>query len=708
MKISIQNCLSEFDNLSRSFSHRRCAERPRRGTRGSSHSQDKFFQATIKYIVIAIVSLTLTLTFTTKSFGQIPWVTAPSNNQNNSSPPWDLNKAYPCGKFWCSDIYIYDFKSKVKNAILTPELTVTALKESNQSEAEVAQKVEQRAELVQRIFQQILENIVSWKTIPEAPYISEWRFWLPTTVKPLHPWTPQVEVGIQNQQTVIYVPAQPRLGVASQTIATVTNFDAKANGTTKAELAEAWQTNISVSFSNALWGHELNIQHRNWRWKIASAIMGVTLGLMWVIHLIRGWLRKWNHQLRQKLEEFTDALIVNPEATSSQNIEKNVSDILDGSEVIKSKTSEANDSLVPPAKTTASSSSIRKKLLNVFQKKARKNQWLVTNLNIAASKRFLQEQTLTKQKRNFCQLFLRLMLILEMLLLAVGLSIIVFIFRPTRFLSIYLVEETVILILLWSGLTLVDKFVSFAVDYSLNRWATETKLANLTSNRYTLRANTYSTVLKRSTTFVINILGLYLSIWLLGFNPSVLASAGVAAVAVAFLSRSLLEDALSGIIILSTDRYALGDVVDFGGGMVGAVEDITLFITSLRNLDGQLISIPNRKIESVINNTKNWSRVNFTIRIAWKEDINKAIEVMTQVAAKMQSEPLWEEKFLEPVEILGVDEISNEGILVRLLIKTQPSQQWSVGREFRLRVKQALDEAGISVALPHHKISVIS
>jgi small conductance mechanosensitive channel len=74
----------------------------------------------------------------------------------------------------------------------------------------------------------------------------------------------------------------------------------------------------------------------------------------------------------------------------------------------------------------------------------------------------------------------------------------------------------------------------------------------------------------------------------------------------------------------------------------------------------------------------------------------------------MQSEPLWEEKFLEPVEILGVDEISNEGILVRLLIKTQPSQQWSVGREFRLRVKQALDEAGIALALPHHKISVIS
>ena len=669
----------------------------------------KFLPAINKYIVIAILSLVLTLTFfIPNSFGQIPLFTPSSNNQDNQSPPWALNKAYPCGKFWCSDVYIYDFESKIKNAILSSELTVTALKEPNQSKFEVAKQVEQRAELVQRVFQQIFEDIVSWKTIAEVPYISEWQFWLPKTVKPLHPWTSQIAVGIKNRQTVIYVPAQPKLGLASQAIVTVTNFDAQVNGTTKAKLAEAWQTKISLSLSNALWGHELNLQHPNWRWRISMAIMGITLGLIWLIHLIRSWLRKWNHQLRRRLEELTDALTINPKATSSHNIEKNVRDILDSSEAIENQISEPKDSSVEPVKTNVSSSSILKKLLNLFQNKTQKNKWLAANFNITAPKRFLRHQTLIKQKRNLCQLFLRLMLSLEMLLLAIGLSIIVFIFRQTRFLSMYLLEETVILILLWTGLILFDKLGSFAVDYCLNRWATEAQLADSNSNRYTLRANTYSTVLKRSTTFFTTVLGLYLSIWLLGFNPSVLASAGVAAVAIAFLSRSLLEDALSGIIILSTDRYALGDVVDFGSGMVGAVEDITLFITSLRNLDGQLISIPNRKIESVINNTKNWSRVNFTIRIAWHEDINQAIEVMTQVAAKMQSEPLWEEKFLEPAEILGVDEISNEGILIRLIIKTQPSQQWSVGREFRLRMKQALDEAGISVALPHHKISVVS
>ncbi|MDJ0683045.1 MAG: mechanosensitive ion channel family protein, partial [Xenococcaceae cyanobacterium MO_167.B52] len=628
----------------------------------------KFFQSTIKYVIITIFSLTLTLIFSPKSYGQIPLFIPSSNNQQNESLPWDLNKAYPCGKFWCSDIYIYDFDPDVENqrAILTPELTVTALKEPNQSNIEVATIVEERGELVQRVFQQIFEDIVSGKTITEVPYTPEWRFWLPRTIKSLHPWTPQIKVDIENQETVIYVPDQSELGLPSQTIVKITDFDAQANGMTKEELAEAWQSSISSSFSNALWGHELNLQHPTWRWRISAAIMGITLTIIWLIHLIRSFLRKWNHKLRRRLEEFTDALTVDPEATSSPNIEieKNINDILDNSddsddsESTETEISEPNDTPVEPVKTKVSSSSISSKLLSLFQKQNQENKWLVGKFNISAPKRFLQHQTLIKQKRNFCQLLLRLMLNLEIFLLAVGLTIIVYVFRTTRFFSIYLIRETIILIFLWSGLILVDKLGDFIIDYWLNRWASEAQLANSTSNRHTLRANTYSRVLKRGTSFFITTLGLYVSIWLLGFNPSVLASAGVVAVAIAFLSRSLLEDIISGIVILSTDRYALGDVVDFGGGMAGSVEDITLFVTSLRNLDGQLISIPNRNIESVINNTKNWSRVNFTIRIAWKQDINNAIKVMTEVATKMQSEPLWQEKFLEPAEILGVDEIS--------------------------------------------------
>ncbi|MEL4896194.1 mechanosensitive ion channel family protein [Crocosphaera sp. Alani8] len=207
---------------------------------------------------------------------------------------------------------------------------------------------------------------------------------------------------------------------------------------------------------------------------------------------------------------------------------------------------------------------------------------------------------------------------------------------------------------------------------------------------------------------MILIIGFYSSILLIGLNPSVLAGAGILAVAFAFLSRNLLEDMLNGILILWTDRYAIGDVIDINGMGGLVVENINLFVTSLRNLDGQVIAIPNSKISTVVNHTKDWSRVNFTIKIAWHENIKRAIEIMMKVADEMESEAQWKHKFLEPLEVLGVDEVSHEGILIHLLIKTKPSEHWSVGREFRLRVKEAFDQENIMLGIPHHTVSLIN
>ncbi len=705
----------------------------------------KFLKETIKFIAIATLTLTLTLSWIPNSLGQMSLFTTPNNNQQTTSPPWDLNKAYTCGKFLCSNVYIYDDSTHIETSLLTPELRLTASKNLDQSSAEVAQEVEQRAKLVQAVFENIFKNIVSHKNIPEVSYIyiSNWQFWLPTTVKPLHPSTPRIEVGIQNKQTVIYVPFQPELGLASQAIVTVTRVDAKANGTTVEELAKVWRNSIRQSFSNALWGNELDVQHPGWRWGISGAIMLVALTIFLFIYLVRTILRKWNNKLRQKLNKLTESLAVNPEAISSQSQEKNVNDIIDSPEELNNNTLEGNDSLVEPVNHFAEvksqkharreanlskayaerSESVKKivlflllktKLFKLFNslkrfasKNKNKNKHISSENDTSEQKLFLRHQTRITQQRNFCQLFLRLMFILEILIMSLALVVIFLIFRQTRFLSVYLLKETLILVILWICLLFGDKLGDIVIDYLLNRWASEAQIADPSSNRYTLRVNTYSTTLKRGTTFFMIVLGLYLSIWLMGINPSVLAGAGVLAVGLAFLSRSLLEDIINGILILCSDRYAIGDVVDVGGGMSGTVEDINLFITSLRNLDGQLIAIPNSKISTVINNTKNWSRVNFTIRIAWDEDIDKAIEVMTEVATTMQSEPEWGEKFLEPADILGVDEVSNEGILIHLIIKTQPSEQWSIGREFRRRLKQALDEEGISLGIPHHKIFVI-
>ncbi|MGK7920893.1 MAG: mechanosensitive ion channel family protein [Trichodesmium sp.] len=677
---------------------------------------NKTFKQTIKFIIISILSLILSLTWSPKTLGQIPLFMPGSNSQNPqlTSNPWDLNRAFRCGKFWCSGVHFIDGDLTQR---LTPELTLAAPQDINTPNEEIVQQLEQRSQLVVQVFKQIINSIIDRQTESEVPYRPDWEFWLPTTEKTLHPLTPRVEVGIKNQQTVIFLPEQPELGINPQTIVTVTRLDAQANGENFEELAQIWRNKIRTSFSYILWGNELYLQHPGWRVNISGAIVLIVLALIWLSHLIRNLLRKQNKQLRQQLSQLTESIatktevksVIEPEVTSD-NVEENISKTEKPSETIKPEKEIAREDnvSVQPSMEIAPSPSSQKNPFNLIRRLARKTKLLAFHTPISQAKFFLQRQNLIQQRQNLYQLFMRLLLIFQFLFLSLGFIGIVFTFRATRFLSIYLLDQMVNLIILWLGLSLIDKLGGILIDYLLHRWAKEGQLVDPTSNRYTLRVDTYSKTFKKAISFFTIFFGIYLSLFLLGVNLAVLASAGVFAVAVAFLSRSILEDLLNGILILSTDRYAIGDVIDVGGGMSGGVEDINLFITSLRNLDGQLIAIPNRRIDSVINLTKNWSRVNFLIKIAWNEDIDRAIEVMTQVANQLQSEPEWSELFLEPVEVLGVDELSHEGILIHLLIKTPPAKHWPLGREFRRRVKKALNEAGISLGIPYHKVTVFS
>ncbi|MGD1716523.1 mechanosensitive ion channel family protein [Hydrocoleum sp. CS-953] len=677
---------------------------------------NKTFKQTIKFIIISILSLTLNLTFSPKTLGQIPLFMPGNDSQNPqfTSKPWDLHRAVRCGRFWCSDVNFIDGDLKQG---LTADLTLAALQDIKTPNVEIVQELEQRSQLVVQVFKQIISSIINQQTESEVPYRPDWQFWLPTTEKTLHPLTPQVEVGSENQQTVIYLPKQPELGITAQTIVTVTHLDTQANGKkNKDELAQIWRNNIRTSFSYILWGHELYIQHPGWRVKISIAIILLVLALIWLSHLIRNLLIKQNKELRQQLSQLTESIatktevktVIEPEVTPS-NIEENISNKEELSEKIKleKEIARQDNVSVQPSLENALSPSLQKNIFNFIRRLATKTKLLAFQTPISQAKFFLQRQNLIKQRQNLYQLFMRLLLIFQFLFFSLGLIGIVFTFRQTRFLSIYFFEQMLILITLWLGLTLIDKLGGILIDFILHRWATEGQLLYPTSNRYTLRVDTYSKTLKKAISFFTIFFGIYLSLFLLGVNLAVLASAGFFAVAVAFLSRSILEDLLNGILILSSDRYAIGDVIDVGGGMSGGVEDINLFTTSLRNLDGQLIAIPNRRIDCVINMTKHWSRVNFTIKIAWNEDVDRAIEVMTEVANKLQSEEEWSEHFLNQVEVLGVDELSHEGILIHLLIKTPPAKHWSLGREFRRRVKKALDEAGISLGIPYHHVSVI-
>ncbi|MFQ6538046.1 MULTISPECIES: mechanosensitive ion channel family protein [Aphanothece] len=178
---------------------------------------------------------------------------------------------------------------------------------------------------------------------------------------------------------------------------------------------------------------------------------------------------------------------------------------------------------------------------------------------------------------------------------------------------------------------------------------------------------------------------------------------GFLSFALSLASQNLLKDLIGGFLILLEDQYAAGDVVIIGD-QAGLVEQVGLRVTQLRNLDGELITIPNGVVSTVRNLSSNWSRVNYAIQVDVAEDADRVMDIMNAEAQALAEDPDWRDRILEAPEILGIDEITHQGMLIRMLIRTRPLEQWSVGREYRRRLKKALDAAGIAVGVPHLEV----
>lgn len=183
------------------------------------------------------------------------------------------------------------------------------------------------------------------------------------------------------------------------------------------------------------------------------------------------------------------------------------------------------------------------------------------------------------------------------------------------------------------------------------------------------------------------------------FTQTVAIFAGFLSFAVSLASQGLLKDLIGGLLILWEDQFAAGDVI-IVGNHAGLVEKVSLRVTKLRSLDGELITIPNGSIDVVRNLSSDWSQVNYAIDLNYGVDVNQVLAIMDAVAQDMYQDPEWRKQILQPPEILGIENISHTGISIRMIIKTLPLQQWAAGREYRRRLKIALDNEGIDVGVP--------
>jgi len=228
-----------------------------------------------------------------------------------------------------------------------------------------------------------------------------------------------------------------------------------------------------------------------------------------------------------------------------------------------------------------------------------------------------------------------------------------------------------------------------------------TKSESLDTQEASKRINTLMNILKGIGKILI--WSIFLMILLKKFNIDIgpiLAGAGILGLAVGFGAQELVRDIISGFFILLENQVRAGDVAIING-TGGLVEKIELRTITLRDFSGVVHVLQNGKINTISNMTKEWSAMVFDIGVAYKENVDDVIKVMQEVGEKMLTDPEYKEKIKEPLEIFGLDKFDDSAIVIKARLKTVPGDQWTLGREYRKRLKKAFDEKGIEIPFPH-------
>lgn len=246
--------------------------------------------------------------------------------------------------------------------------------------------------------------------------------------------------------------------------------------------------------------------------------------------------------------------------------------------------------------------------------------------------------------------------------------------------------------------------LSYALIAKFNSVFANDLLPLESDRRVQLRIKTVSVVARSLITLFWIGIGFLVALGASGVNITpILAGVGLLGAAISLASQNFIKDAINGFFIIIEDQYAVGDVINVGNA-TGLVENINLRITQIRDAEGQLITIPNSKIEIVANLSSHWSRADIHIPVAYQTDIDKALELIHREAEKMSQDKDWQEQILEAPQLLGVERFDDRGVVVRIWIKTQPLKQWDVSREFRRRIKVQFEQAGMPLPLPQQQV----
>ncbi len=233
------------------------------------------------------------------------------------------------------------------------------------------------------------------------------------------------------------------------------------------------------------------------------------------------------------------------------------------------------------------------------------------------------------------------------------------------------------------------------------------RLSNLSSSQglpSSVRAQqlrTLSSVIYSVGLFIIMFVAAMQVLPLLGINMGpLLASAGIAGVAVGFGAQTLVHDFINGFFILVENQYDIGDTVKIAG-VQGVVESMTLRRTILRDADGTVHNVPSSEIKVVSNLTRDWTQLALHVSVSYSADSDKVVQLLKQVGEETASDPTYAPMIVAKPDVPGIDKVNGEDVEYLMLVKTRPGSQDAVRRELRRRIKSCFEKNQIQPGNPN-------
>lgn len=272
---------------------------------------------------------------------------------------------------------------------------------------------------------------------------------------------------------------------------------------------------------------------------------------------------------------------------------------------------------------------------------------------------------------------------------------------PLRIVGVILGAVVLRAILLFTIHRVVDRVVSGVKKAQNVEDTVELSASPLHAVRVVQRTRTMGSVLNNLVTWGIVSVAIVLVLSALDFSVTALiASAGILGAALGFGAQNVVKDMLNGLFMVFEDQLGVGDIVELQstqGPVTGVVETVGVRVTQVRDVGGVLWYVRNGEIITVGNKSQGWARVIIDLPAPYTSNVDAVQEVMLATANALADEPEWKRKVLERPEIWGIESISAEALVIRLVMKVRTADQFDIARALRLRLKLALDELGVAV-----------